>query len=84
MTKNENDKNRVRFRKQNSGHFNRKVKQRKDETEKSLVGSISRLFDAKKKNIYFQVKLKKQVMKKKGRNVLMIFMMLKKQVKVLM
>ena len=48
MTKNENDKNRVRFRKQNSGHFNRKVKQRKDETEKSLVGSISRLFDAKK------------------------------------
>ena len=81
MTKNENDKNRVRFRKQNSGHFNRKVKQRKDETEKSLVGSISRLFDAKK--IYFQVKLKKQVMTKR-RNVLMIFMMLKKQVKVLM
>ena len=32
MTKNENDKNRVRFKKHNSGHFNRKVKERKDAT----------------------------------------------------
>ncbi|KAG5558559.1 hypothetical protein RHGRI_008487 [Rhododendron griersonianum] len=43
------DKNRVRIRKQKSGSQNRKVRQRKDAMEKSLVGSISSLFDAKKK-----------------------------------
>lgn len=47
MTKNENDKNRVRFRKQNSGSHNRKVKQRKDAMEKSLVGSIASLYHAR-------------------------------------
>ncbi|XP_058189417.1 uncharacterized protein LOC131307004 [Rhododendron vialii] len=48
MTKIENDKNRVRVRKQKSGLPNRKVRQRKDVMEKSLVGSISSLFNAKK------------------------------------
>ncbi|KAG5536432.1 hypothetical protein RHGRI_024009 [Rhododendron griersonianum] len=48
MTKIENDKNRVRVRKQKSGSQNRKVRQRKDSMEKSLIGSISTLFDAKK------------------------------------
>ncbi|KAG5541077.1 hypothetical protein RHGRI_021082 [Rhododendron griersonianum] len=48
MTNNENDNNRVRVRKQKSGSQNRKVRQRKDATEKSLVGSISSLFNAKK------------------------------------
>ena len=47
MTKNENDKNRVRYRKQKSGHYNRKVKQRKEIMAKSLKGSISNLFNAK-------------------------------------
>ena len=47
MTKNENDKNRVRFRKQKSGHYNRKVKQRKEIIAKSLKGSISNLFNAR-------------------------------------
>jgi hypothetical protein len=47
MTKNENDKNRVRSRKQKSGHYNRKVKQRKEIIAKSLKGSISNLFNAK-------------------------------------
>ena len=47
MTKNENDKNRVRFRKQKSGYYNRKVKQRKEIMAKSLKGSISNLFNAK-------------------------------------
>ncbi|KAG5526406.1 hypothetical protein RHGRI_032625 [Rhododendron griersonianum] len=48
MTKIENDKNRVRVRKQKSGSQNRKVRQRKDAMKKSLVGSISSLFNAKK------------------------------------
>ncbi|KAG5558558.1 hypothetical protein RHGRI_008487 [Rhododendron griersonianum] len=48
------DKNRVRIRKQKSGSQNRKVRQRKDAMEKSLK---------KNKNLFFQVKLKKQVMK---------------------
>ena len=45
--KNENDKNRVRSRKQKSGYYNRKVKQRKDIMAKSLMGSISNLFNAR-------------------------------------
>ena len=36
MTKNENDKNRVKSRKQKSGYYNRKVKQRKEIMTKSL------------------------------------------------
>ncbi|KAG5548380.1 hypothetical protein RHGRI_013915 [Rhododendron griersonianum] len=59
MTKIENDKNRVRVRKQKSGSQNRKVRQRKDAMEKSLIGSISTLF----------VKLKKKVMKNLGRKM---------------
>ena len=47
MTKNENDKNRVRSRKQKLGYYNRKVKQRKDIMAKSLKGSISNLFNAR-------------------------------------
>jgi hypothetical protein len=47
MTKNENDKNRVRSRKQKSGYYNRVVKQRKEIMTKSLKGSISKLFNAK-------------------------------------
>ena len=47
MTKNDNDKNRVRFWKQNFEFYNRKVKQRKDERAKSLVGSISNLFNVR-------------------------------------
>jgi hypothetical protein len=47
MTKNENDKNRMRFRKQKLGHYNRKVKQRKEIMEKSLKGSISNLYNAR-------------------------------------
>ena len=47
MTKNENDKNRVRSRKQKSGHYNRKVKQRKEIMAKSLKCSIFNLFNAK-------------------------------------
>ena len=46
MTKNENDKNRVRSRKQ-SGYYNRKVKQQKDIMTKSLKSSISNLFNAR-------------------------------------
>lgn len=46
MSKNEDDKNRIRFHKQNSGYYNRKVKQKKDELAKSLVGSITNLFQA--------------------------------------
>jgi hypothetical protein len=46
MTKNKNDKNRVRSRKQKSGYYNRKVKQRKEIMAKSLKGSISNLFNA--------------------------------------
>jgi hypothetical protein len=34
-------------RKQNSGSYNRKAKQRKDEMAKSLAGSISSLFNAR-------------------------------------
>ncbi|XP_058211817.1 uncharacterized protein LOC131324003 [Rhododendron vialii] len=48
MTKIENDKNRVRVCKQKSESQNRKARQRKDVMEKSLVGSISSLFNAKK------------------------------------
>lgn len=48
MTENDNDKNKVRVRKQNSGSFNRKAKQRKDVMAKSLVGSIATLFNAKR------------------------------------
>ena len=47
MTKNENDKNRVKSRKQKSGYYNRVVKQRKEIMAKSLKGSISKLFNAK-------------------------------------
>jgi hypothetical protein len=47
MTKNENDKNRVRSRKQKSRYYNRKVKQRKDIMAKSLKGSISNLFNVR-------------------------------------
>ena len=47
MMKNENDKNKVRSRKQKSGYYNRKVKQRKDIMAKSLKGSISNLFNAR-------------------------------------
>ena len=47
MTKNENDKNRVRFRKQKSGYYNRKVKQQKEIMAKSLKGSTSNLFNAR-------------------------------------
>jgi hypothetical protein len=47
MSKKENDKNRVRSRKQKSGYYNRKVKQRKDIMAKSLKGSISNLFNAR-------------------------------------
>ena len=47
MTKNENDKNRVRSRKQKSGYYNRKVKQQKEIMAKSLKDSISNLFNAK-------------------------------------
>jgi hypothetical protein len=47
MTKNENDKNRVRFQKQKLGCYNRKVKQRKEIMTKSLKGSISNLFNAR-------------------------------------
>ena len=47
MTKNENYKNRVRSRKQKSGYYNRKVKQRKEIMAKSLKGSISNLFNAR-------------------------------------
>ncbi|XP_057506546.1 uncharacterized protein LOC130789754 [Actinidia eriantha] len=66
MTKNENDKNRVRLRKQNFGHFNRKVKQRKDETEKSLAGSISRLFDAKKQKFLLSSQVEEASDEEKG------------------
>ena len=45
MTKNEKD--RVRFRNQNSGAYNRRVKQRHDAMTQSLAGSISKLFNAK-------------------------------------
>ena len=47
MTKNEDDKNRIWFRKQNSGAYNRKVKQKRDELTKSLVVSMSNLYKAK-------------------------------------
>jgi hypothetical protein len=47
MTKNGNEKNRVRSRKQKSGYYNRKAKQRKDIMAKSLKGSISNLFNAR-------------------------------------
>ena len=47
MMKNENDKNRVRSRKQKSGYYNRLVKQRKEIMAKSLKGSISNLFNAR-------------------------------------
>ena len=47
MTKNENDNNKVKSRKQKSGYYNRKVKQRKDIMVKSLKGSISNLFNAR-------------------------------------
>lgn len=47
MTKNENDKNRVRVRKQNYGAHNRRVKQRQDAMTQPLAGSISKLFNAK-------------------------------------
>jgi hypothetical protein len=47
MTNNENNKNRVRSRKQKSGYYNRKVKQQKDIMTKSLKGSISNLFKAR-------------------------------------
>jgi hypothetical protein len=47
MTKNENDKNKVRSRKQKSGYYNRVVKQRKEIMAKSLKGSISKLFNTR-------------------------------------
>ncbi len=47
MTKNGNENNRVRSRKQNSGYYNRKAKQRKDIMAKSFKGSISNLFNAR-------------------------------------
>jgi hypothetical protein len=47
MTKNENDRNRVRSRKQKSGYYNRKVNQRKEIIAKSLKGLISNLFNAR-------------------------------------
>ena len=47
MTKNKNDKNRVRSRKQKSGYYNKKVKQQKDIMTKSLKDSISNLFNAR-------------------------------------
>ena len=53
MTNNDNDNNRVRSRKQNSGYYNRKVKQRKDIMAKLLVGSVSNLFNAKIKKFLF-------------------------------
>ena len=47
MTKNENDNNKVKSRKQKSGYYNRKVKQRKDIMAKSLNDSISNIFNAR-------------------------------------
>ena len=47
MTKNENDKNRMMSRKQKSGYYNKKVKQRKEIMAKSLKGSTSNLFNAR-------------------------------------